>query len=104
MANDTTWLDPEEAAYPHGGFTRRGRALIARNEHAPLDLPYGQVRAIRASIPDTWWTIPARMRYRGERVRGFLTLDEDGAYQFQPEARPDLCTVCKAGDGCKWGG
>ena len=80
-----TWIDPEERAYPHGGFTRRGRVRVARNSTHPdiPDLPYGEIRAVRVSIPDTWWTIPARMRVRGKTYQGYVSI-ENGELQFTP--------------------
>ena len=81
-----TWLDPEERAYPRGGFTRRGRARLRKNSTDPFppDLPYGQTRVVRASIPDTYFSIPARLRFAGRTVKGFLTLD-NGEWQFTPD-------------------
>jgi hypothetical protein len=82
-----TWIDPEEYAYPAGGFTRNGRAEVRRNSFNPdVVLPYGKVRAIRCSIPDTYFSIPARLRYQRRTVRGFITCD-DGRYYFTPEAK-----------------
>jgi hypothetical protein len=83
-----TWLDPEERAYPNGAMRRRGRAIVRPNRYAPdIPLPYGTFRAVRAGIPDTFFSIPAIVRYRGKTVRGFLTCD-DGTYVFTPD-RPD---------------
>ena len=83
-----TRLDPEEMAYPHGGFTRRGKAILTKNEFNPIDLPYGKVRAVRASIPDTFFSIPARITHKKKRVDGFLITD-DGEWYFTPEAAPE---------------
>lgn len=96
-----TWIDPEERAYPAGGFTRKGRAVLHQNEHNPIVLPYGEVRAIRCSIPDSAWTIPARLRYRGRTVKGFIDADE-GVYRFTPDAAPAHCTMCESGQGCRY--
>lgn len=88
---NSTWIDPEERAYPHGGFTRRGRVRIVRNSTHPdsPDLPYGEIRAVRVSIPDTYFTIPARMRVRGKTYRGYVSLghaDHPGELVFTPYA------------------
>lgn len=74
-----TWIDPEERAYPNGGFTRRGHVRIVENSSYPTPpgLPYGQIRAVRVSIPDTWFTIPARLRVRGKTYRGFVSMVDD---------------------------
>jgi len=42
-----TWVEPEEAAYPDGGFTRRAYARF----------PDGRLRVVMVSIPDTYYTI-----------------------------------------------
>ena len=62
MANKETWIDPEDRAYPNGGFTRRARVLVLGNPHAPGAVPeriIGQYRMVRASIPDTFFSDPA---------------------------------------------
>jgi hypothetical protein len=99
-----TRLDPEEYAYPNGGFTRKGKAILRANQHNPITLPYGEVRAIRASIPDTYFSIPARLRTvdRGT-VKGYLSLDDNGEYTFTPDANPESCLHCAAGKGCRKG-
>jgi hypothetical protein len=63
-ANGTA-LDPEEVCYPSGAMQRRGRALLRQNPHNPVSLPYGEVRAIRAGIPDTYFTVPAKLIHQG---------------------------------------
>lgn len=95
-----TWIDPEERAYPKGGFTRRGRAILRENPHNPVSLPYGSLFAFKASIPDTYFTIPARIRWEGVIVRGYLS-SYDGIVTFTPEATPAVCKVCADGDGCR---
>jgi hypothetical protein len=65
---DGTWLEPEEFAYPDGGFTRRALARCAD----------GRMHACRVSIPDTFFSIPARAKIDGVTVRGFLSSDESG--------------------------
>ena len=70
-----TWIEEESAAYPHGRQTRRGRVVIRQNTHAPSAiLPYGRIRAIRCGIPDTYFSIPAHIRYRGKTTRGFVSV------------------------------
>lgn len=82
-----TWLEPESYTYPSGGFTRRARVIIRRNEHNPLlDLPYGELRIVRASIPDTYFSIPARLRYRGRTIKGFISVDTNlNRFTFTPD-------------------
>ena len=96
-----TWIDNEELAYPHGGFTRHGLAIVTPNLHNPVTLPYGQLRAVRLSIPDTYFTIPARLHHRGRTIRGYVSVD-NGEYTFTPEADPTACTQCAENDGCKY--
>jgi len=70
-----TYLQAEEAAYPHGRMTRRGRALW----------PDGKIRRVWAGLPDSFFSIPAYGRLRGRRVKGFLTVTEDGVLVFNYE-------------------
>ncbi len=64
-----TWLQSEEHAYTYGGAqVRRGRAIY----------PDGKVRAVRAGIPDTFFTVPAHGRIAGRYVSGYLTHNEKG--------------------------
>jgi hypothetical protein len=72
----------------------------------PIALPYGELRAVRARVPDTYFTMPARLRYQGRTIRGFLTIDTTdgpaaGAYLFTPSANPAACRACAPGLGCK---
>ena len=68
-----TWIEPEEKAYsPRGSMLRKGRAIW----------PDGKVRAFRAGIPDTFFSIPACGRLRGRYVSGFLTRDDSGELRF----------------------
>lgn len=101
-----TWIDPEERAYPNGGFTRRGRVVLRSNAHNPVVLPYGELRMVRLSIPDTYFTVPARFRYQSKTIKGFVSVESEGGaepfYTFTPEADPEHCTNCEAGDGCKY--
>lgn len=102
-----TWIDPEEYAYPNGGFTRRARVELRANMHNPVALPYGELRTVRASIPDTYFTIPARLRYQGKTIRGFVSSPSDGIegrLYFTPEPDPDQCRHCQAGEGCRYEG
>jgi hypothetical protein len=61
----STWIEPEERCYPHGAERRRGRARCED----------GIVRAIRAGIADTAFTIPAYRIVNGRRVRGYVYFD-----------------------------
>ncbi len=103
-ADKRTWLDDESVAYPNGAMRRRGRAVVRRNPHNPIVLPYGDVHAVRASIPDTYFSIPAKLRIGRLTVRGFVSVDETPtgpALCFTPNADPARCTTCAPGDGCK---
>jgi hypothetical protein len=85
-----TWIDPEERAYPNGGFTRRARVRIRANSFDPEHCRalVGQYRMVRASIPDTFSTIPARLRTNGCTIRGFVSWDTETAeLTFTPENR-----------------
>lgn len=63
-----TWLEGEEFAYPNGGMTRRCYAMCSD----------GQLRVVKCSIPDTYFSIPAIARIHGKRIKGFITSDESG--------------------------
>jgi hypothetical protein len=76
---DGTWLEPEEFAYPKGGFTRRAYARC----------PDGVLRIVCCSVPDTWFTIPARGTIKGKYVAGFISLADNGGILFTPiEKKP----------------
>jgi len=88
MENKETWIDPEDRAYPYGGFTRQARVRVLGNPHAPGAVPdriIGQYRMVRASVPDTHFSIPARLRVDGRTVRGFVSYIND-ELTFTPEA------------------
>jgi hypothetical protein len=61
-----TWIEPEEFAYPSGGFLRR----------AYVRCPDGRYRVVRCSIADTYYTVPARLVLRKTHITGWITLDE----------------------------
>lgn len=62
-----TWLEAEAAAYPNGGFGRRA--------YVRLD---GKLMIVWCSIPDTFFTIPARVTINGQRVSGYITTTDSG--------------------------
>lgn len=68
-----TWLEPEELCYPKGGMTRRALCLM----------PDATLRVITCGIPDTAFSIPARVRINDITIRGFVSSDETG-YKFTP--------------------
>ena len=72
-----TWIEPEERCYPHGGFHRKARCLWQ-----------GRHYLVRAGLPDTFFSIPARLRCQGQTRRGFLSLADDGPLHFTPEHSP----------------
>ncbi len=84
---DSTYIDPEEKAYPHGGFARRGKAILRENKFIKLDLPYGEVVSFRASIADTYFSIPARFTHEGVTYKAFLTYTDgpDRVIHITPE-------------------
>ena len=74
-----TWLEPEEAAYPNGGLTRK----------AVVRFKDGKLRTVRAGIPDTYFSVPAAARVRGKYIAGFITIDTDKEeLVFHTVARP----------------
>ncbi len=101
-----TWLESESFAYPAGGFTRKAYVYLRRNEHNLIELPYastnfethpyGKRYVVRCSIPDTYFTIPARLRYKGKTIKGFISIQdpdtETARFTFTPEAVPNART------------
>jgi hypothetical protein len=92
-----TWLEPEAYCYPSGGFLRRAYVVLRKNEHNPIELPYGEKRVVLASIPDTAFSIPARLKFKGKTIKGFIS--SDNIFTFTPEA--NNCVNCEEGSGCK---
>ena len=79
---------------------------IRANVHNPnLGLPYGEIRSVRLSIADTFFTIPARLRVGTKLVEGYVTHDEAvggyGTFYFTPNADPETCRLCDWGAGCR---
>jgi hypothetical protein len=68
-----TWLEAEAFAYPNDTFTRRAYATM----------PDGTKRVIMCKVPDTFFSIPARVRLGKKTVKGFLSTDEEGL-KFRP--------------------
>lgn len=81
-----TWLEAEAFAYPSGAISagRRARVTLRRNEHNPVDLPYGSLAVVAVGIADTFSTIPARLRHNGRTVRGFVSV-HDELFTFTPD-------------------
>ena len=99
-----TRIDPEEYAY-HSKWGRKAIVILRANPHNPIQLPYGQVRKVRAGIPDTFFSIPAMLAHKPRKVRGFISTPydgEQGILYFTPEASPETCEICTPGDGCKY--
>lgn len=100
-----TWLESEDYAYPAGGVYagRRARAVIRPNQHNPIALDYGSVRVVHVGIPDTAFTIPARLRRSGHKaIVGYVSMDTNrNVLLFTPEANPSACCQCVVGEGCK---
>ena len=71
-----TWIEPEEEAYPYGGFTRRAYAYCDD----------GRRRVVRCSIADASFFIPAAVRIRSRYVTGFITIDDDHGVLFHEYA------------------
>lgn len=77
-----TWIDAEELAYDRGQ-ARRGRAIFED----------GKLRAFRAGVADTFFSIPAHARIKGRYVPGFLTIDtstERGFLVFHAMERDEV--------------
>lgn len=85
-----TWTEAESRCYPSGGYHRRAYAIVRSNPHAPtVDVSgiVGKRRVVVASIPDTFYSIPAVLQYKGKRIRGYLSVLFDTDYlTWTPEA------------------
>jgi hypothetical protein len=64
---DGTWLEAESFAYPNGGFTRRAYASF----------PDGSKKVVKVSVPDTFFSIPARAKINGKTVKGYVSTNEN---------------------------
>lgn len=83
-----TWIECEDAAGPRGAVTRRGQALVPDARDLTL-------RTIRAGIPDSYVSIPAKTKmafitgpgpkgavYAEFSVKGYVSFDSNGALVF----------------------
>ena len=66
---DGTWLEPESSCYPAGGMTRRARV------HTLAGL-----RIVQCGIPDTYFSIPARLKVGKTTLRGFISSGDHGLH------------------------
>lgn len=66
-----TWLDPEEYAYPAGSLRQSRRKFKAMMNAGVKGKDY--VTGV-AGIPDTYSTIPARGKFHGRTVHGYLSV------------------------------
>lgn len=83
-----TWLQDEEYAYPRGGFTRYARVRVRQNDSHPdarIAPIVGTLPIVRCSIPDTFFSIPARLKTARKTVRGYISVIDD-VFTFTPEA------------------
>ena len=60
-----------------------GGATLALVRNCPTDCPGLSPRTVYVQgEPDTWFSIPAACVYRGKRITGYLTSNEQG-YEFR---------------------
>ena len=78
-SREGTWLDPEELAYPSGSLRQSRRHFMAK-------CPDGKSRGGVCGIPDTYFSIPARMKVNGKTISGYVSSD-DGALVFNPAGK-----------------
>ena len=79
-----TWIEPEELTYPSGGFLRRAR----------VRMPDGELKTVKCSIPDSFWTIPARIMVAGKTHRGRIFVSPANEFGFAfSTAKDDVCLV-----------
>ena len=70
---DNTWMEPEEYCYPNGGFKRRARVRFN-----------GKFYIAKVSIPDTYFSVPAKIRIKGKTIKGYV-FNNQGLH-FSPDA------------------
>ena len=96
-----TWIDPEEFAYGQRGgvYRRRGKARLLHNSYHRGDenLPYGQIVSFKASIADTYWSVPAKIRIKGKTIVCYVRLG-DSEFEILPEGNSQFpaynCPTC----------
>jgi len=72
-----TWIDAEELAY--------NVPLQRSPRRAFVYCPDGRLRTARLGIPDTYFSIPARLSAHGRTITGYVTTTDDGAdFEFRP--------------------
>lgn len=69
-AKTGTFIEAEELAYPLGSLNASRRRFSAR-------CPDGIIRSGICSIPDTYFSIPARLRVKGKSVVGYITAESE---------------------------
>lgn len=62
----STYLAPEQDAYPNGAKRRKCKALLD-----------GKLITCWCGIPDTYFSIPAFYRKDNKRIRGWLSIDNN---------------------------
>lgn len=72
-----TFLEPEEYCYPSGSLRKSRRRFGAL-------CPDGMVRIGVCGIPDTYFSIPARLSARGRTVTGYVLAGEGEELRFIP--------------------
>ena len=78
-SREGTWLDPEELAYPAGNLAQSRRRFMAK-------CPDGKLRGGICGVPDTYFTIPARMKANGKTVSGYVSRDRE-TFTFNPTGK-----------------
>lgn len=73
---DGTWIDDESLAYYSGSLRQSRRRALVR-------CPDGKLRTVRCGIPDTFFSIPASLSFKGTRVAGYVASTETGV-EFRP--------------------
>jgi hypothetical protein len=76
LFQDGSWLEAECFAYPEGEHFSR-RAYVNFGD---------QFRVVECGVPDTYFSIPARVRIKGARLKGFITVS-DGKLVFHEEEK-----------------
>jgi hypothetical protein len=76
--NDNTWIDPEELCYPSG-------SMYAGRKACAYDSVDKTNRIVKIGIPDTYFSIPGRVKIKGKTIKIWISIDDDAIVQMYRE-------------------
>lgn len=93
-----TWMDPEELAYDLKLERSRRRAKVMCTD--------GKLRTATVGIPDTYFTVPARVSYhypktgRHTTVTGFIMVQDDTFHFYQNKHSSNYPAIPEVKSSC----